>query len=115
MTTATGRGIAHAKAILIGEHFVLDGVAAIALGLPAFTTETHWVHSARPLALDAQSAAKLPPLAMTDTIAMVSAAAQAAGIAATGEVSIVSSVPMGRGLGSSAALAARAQRRWASG
>jgi len=77
---AIGRGIGHAKAILVGEHHVLDGSVALALGLPALQTvvelQTDGVGLVCCGRLDAEGC---PPEALADTGRMLVRAAELAG------------------------------------
>lgn len=114
-----GVGAAHGKAILIGEHWVLAGVPALALALPGWTTTVRWSDDG-PLRLAPGHA--LQPSTADSTLTMLrEACAQMAAIGAaeelgtatdlaTGEVTIASTVPMHRGFGSSAAFAVAALR-----
>ncbi len=105
-------GAAFGKAILIGEHFVLDGAAAIAMPLRAFRTEVTWLHDGSPLTVS--SDATLDDDAARDARTMLSAAAVHSGVAPLGQVAVRSTVPLHRGFGSSAALAVAALRALAS-
>lgn len=114
-----GVGAAHGKAILIGEHWVLAGVPALALALPSWTTQVRWGDEG-PLRLAADS--PLDAEAAASSLTMLRAAcaelAAHAGLAVDvkvellgrGEVAIASTVPMHRGFGSSAAFAVAALR-----
>lgn len=107
-------GTAHAKAILIGEHFVLDGVPAIALSLPGMQTRVRWRDDGAALHLSQRLQAALGP-AQAQTLSMLRLAAELAGAPARGEVDVRSSVPIGRGFGSSGALAVAALRAFGGG
>jgi mevalonate kinase len=108
-TTASGH--AHAKAILVGEHFVLDGATAVAIGLPGFRTEVR-VHRVQPGSLRVHFAPESAPQGTwaDDTRKMLQMACELVGLEGEIEVTIASTVPLGRGLGSSAALAVAAVR-----
>lgn len=106
-TTATGHG--HGKTILIGEHHVMDGARALAIGLPPFRTDvtlTRGEAGALRITLDDDVDVQVAQ----DTQQMFLAAARAAGLTGEIRVHIASTVPMRRGLGSSAALSVAAVR-----
>ncbi len=101
-TTATGHG--HGKTILIGEHHVMDGARALAIGLPPFRTDVTLKRGGTgPLRIVLE--AEVDPIVAEDTRKMFVAAAESAGLDGEVRVHIASTVPMRRGLGSSAALA----------
>ena len=105
----TATAVGHGKTILIGEHHVMDGALALATGLAPFATEVAMSrHADGALRVELQPA--LDPLVADDTRQMLRAAAQSAGLDGELRVSIASTVPMRRGLGSSAALAVAAVR-----
>ncbi len=106
-TRATGHG--NGKTILIGEHHVMDGARALAIGLPPFRTDVTLTRG-EPGDLRVTLLDDVDALVANDTRQMFHAAAQSAGL--TGEIRahIESTVPMRRGLGSSAALAVAAVR-----
>ncbi len=105
--TATGHG--HGKTILIGEHHVMDGARALAIGLPPFRTDVTLTRGA-PGTLHVTLEDDVDPVVANDTRHMFLAAAQAAGLSGEIRARIESTVPMRRGLGSSAALAVAAVR-----
>ena len=104
---ATGHG--HGKTILIGEHHVMDGARALAIGLAPFRTDVTLTRGT-PGALRITLEDAVDALVAQDTRQMFQAAAEAAGLDAEVQVQITSTVPMRRGLGSSAALAVAAVR-----
>ena len=109
MTDARGAG--HGKAILVGEHHVLDGATALAIGLPWFRTDVTLARSgAGPLTLDFDADTDLGGTWAGDTRQMLAKACTLAGLDGQVTVAIRSNVPLGRGLGSSAALAVAAVR-----
>ncbi len=100
-----GAGLGHGKAILVGEHHVMTGATALAIGLPAFRTEvTLRPVAGPPLSLQWPEAGLIEDV-RRDTLAMVTRACQLADVDCALMVSITSTVPIRRGLGSSAALA----------
>lgn len=114
--TGTGHGAAHAKLILFGEHVVLYGNPAIAMPVPALrVTATARRRSGR-VRVDFAGAGPEPALgriAVADldagTIPRLAAAVTCDRFGWSGDgigVEIHSDIPVGRGLGSSAALAA---------
>ena len=106
-TTATGHG--HGKTILIGEHHVMDGARALAIGLPPFRTDVTLTRGAAGT-LKIVLEDDVDALVAEDTCKMFQAALEPAGLDGEVLVHIASSVPMRRGLGSSAALAVAAVR-----
>lgn len=104
---ATGFG--HGKTILIGEHHVMDGALALAVGLAAFRTEVT-LEKVQEGPLEIVISSDVDPHVADDTRRMLVKAAQAAELTGTLRAEIQSSVPMRRGLGSSAALAVAAVR-----
>lgn len=87
-------GLGHAKLILVGEHWVLDGARALAIGLPQMHTQVQLIPSeSDDLPTDAQAAQ------------MLRAALSQVAWQRPLQVTITSNVPIRRGLGSSAALA----------
>ena len=103
-------GVAHAKAILVGEHYVLDGVGAVALSLPGMRTEVRWAEDTGALRLAPNVRTTLGEDASQQTLSMLERVCAATETAPTGEVDVRSSVPIGRGFGSSGALAVAALR-----
>ncbi|MCO4762887.1 MAG: hypothetical protein KC502_15335 [Myxococcales bacterium] len=101
--TAAATGRAFGKIILIGEHFVLDGIDAIAMPLPGFRTEVTWHAKHSPITIDSDMSLSAEALSQTER--MLQAAAIHAGHVPLGHVQIRSTVPLHRGFGSSAALA----------
>lgn len=97
-----GVGSATGKTIVCGEHFVLDGAAALAVALPGLRTRVALTTSEKPEIVSDQ---QLSETQMTATWLMTKLALQTAGITASMRVAVTSSIPIGRGLGSSAALA----------
>lgn len=100
-----GRGQACGKTILLGEHFVVHGVPALALPLTGATTSVRvsrvdagdpWVEAA-PVPLDEAAHAQ--------SLQLVRAAHRALGLdgAPSWRVEVTTRVPVGHGLGSSAA------------
>ena len=96
----TGRGTAHGKAIVCGEHFVLDGAHAVAVGLP--TLETTVQLEATDGVLQLVTEASLSESQRRATQRMIEAAWGSP--PRDLRASIRSSIPIGRGFGSSAAL-----------
>ncbi|MSP90476.1 MAG: hypothetical protein EXR79_01510 [Myxococcales bacterium] len=109
MTEASGYG--HGKAILVGEHHVLDGATAVAIGLPWFRTDvTLGCWGSGPLTVSFEAGTDLGGTWAEDTRKMLTKACTLADVDADVTVAIRSNVPLGRGLGSSAALAVAAVR-----
>ena len=123
-------GDGYGKAILIGEHFVLDGATALATGLPGFVTR---VGLREPVANRTNDAGELTnvvarhnglrmlkpignavtspgPVELQASLRMVEIALARAGAPLTADVVVESTVPLSRGLGSSAAFAVAAVR-----
>ncbi|MBI5608570.1 MAG: hypothetical protein HY902_06790 [Deltaproteobacteria bacterium] len=89
-----GRGLGHAKLILVGEHWVLDGARALAIGLPELHTQVELIPAeSSDIPADAQAAQ------------MLQLALEQVGWHRPLRATIASNVPIRRGLGSSAALA----------
>lgn len=117
--TPVGIGTAHAKTILIGEHAVVYGAPAIALPVHGLATRAE-LHAGGPWALDCdlyRGTVDDAPVAMAPVISAWQQAVRrvAATIAQpdttgrthlTGRLRVASEIPMQRGLGSSAAVAA---------
>lgn len=108
--SVTGNG--HGKAIVVGEHFVMDGAAALVVGLGHLRTDV----TMRRLGPDREALSvkwqgqALAPEIEADTLKMLSRACTLAGAKGAIGVDVTSSVPIRRGLGSSAALAVAALR-----
>lgn len=97
-------GVGFAKTIVCGEHFVLDGAHALAIGLADLkTTATVTTGSGCSGKIDSDAA--LSADQRTATAKMVALAAQQLGLVEPLDVRFVSNIPLGRGLGSSAAMA----------
>ncbi|MGX1810656.1 mevalonate kinase [Nocardia sp. NPDC055321] len=110
-----GHGAAHAKVILFGEHVVLYGNPAIALPVPELTATAAARHRRGPVRIDFTGAGPsatagrmsmskldawtIPRLAVSVTCEHLGVPVEALGI------ELHSEIPVGRGLGSSAALA----------
>ncbi|MGK9148888.1 mevalonate kinase [Plantibacter flavus] len=104
-TAATGRGFAHAKAILLGEHAVVHGRPAIALPVPSLLVEATARRIAGDSVLDTEIS--LGPLDPSDPLG-TSVLETLSHLGASGdgvEVVVRGTLPIGRGLGSSAAAA----------
>lgn len=96
-----GRG--NAKLIAVGEHWVLDGARALAIGLPSLGVEVEL--SAAPDLAGVQIDSPAPEAALQGAAAMAALALQQVGLPVAARVRVASQVPLRRGLGSSAALA----------
>ncbi len=105
--SASGRGLG--KAILSGEHFVLDGATAVAIALPSFRTEVYLELDPHQGSLVLQAPeAELGERDRAQAVAMLQRALTLAGVTGGGRAKITSTVPLRRGFGSSAALAVAA-------
>ncbi|KQQ50397.1 mevalonate kinase [Plantibacter sp. Leaf314] len=104
-TAATGRGFAHAKAILLGEHAVVYGSPAVALPVPSLRVEASARHVAGASVLDTEIS--LGPLDPADPLGttVLETLRHVGGEADGVEVVVRGTLPIGRGLGSSAAAA----------
>lgn len=105
----TGRGVAHAKVILFGEHAVVHGEPAIALPIDALGIHATATHEPGPLTLrsDLYSGplADAPDL-LAAPVAVVHATLDHLGLPrADVAIEVSGDVPHARGLGSSAAVA----------
>ncbi len=87
-------GLGHAKLILVGEHWVLDGARALAIGLPQLHTQVE---------LTPAESDEWPADAQAQQ--MLRSALEQVAWQTPLRASIASNVPIRRGLGSSAALA----------
>jgi mevalonate kinase len=107
------RGTGHGKAILVGEHHVMTGATALAVGLPAFCTtvtlQPSPLQDATTL-IDWPDGAELAEDVRADTLQMIAQACSLAGWQGAAQLAITSTIPIRRGLGSSAALAVAAVR-----
>lgn len=112
--SATGSG--HGKAIVIGEHHVMDGALALAIGLSGFRTDVRLTRCApeQDALLLLWRGETLAAEVEADALRMLTCACERAGVLGAVTANVVSSVPIRRGLGSSAALAVAAVRAaWA--
>ncbi len=116
MASESHHGSGHGKAIVVGEHFVLDGVSAVAISLAGLRTTVQWsTTDEHSVALAAQTAADLDQTTRERTQQMLQRAAELVGIRAGAQVHIDSNICIHRGLGSSAALAvAMVEAAWRS-
>ncbi len=126
---AWGQG--HGKAILVGEHFVLDGATALATGLPGFVTrvglrsvreDDRWTPIAARGSLrfltKSEGFASPPQHTLSApgseelqaSLQMVEMALERAGAPLAADIVVSGNVPLGRGLGSSAAFAVASVR-----
>lgn len=98
-----GAGRGNAKLILVGEHWVLDGARALAIGLPSLAVDVELTLDLTVAGVQVDSPA--PEQALLGAAAMATLALAQVGVAAGARVRVDSQVPLRRGLGSSAALA----------
>lgn len=115
MRFAAALGAGHGKAILAGEHFVLDGTTAVAIPLPAFRTEVRFAANGASagVTLAPSPAADLSQTDRRQAVAMLERALALANVHAGVEATVSSTVPLRRGFGSSAAFAVAAvQAAW---
>lgn len=104
-TATTGRGFAHAKAILLGEHAVVYGAPAIALPIPSLRVEAAARRIDGPSILDTEiSLGPVDPSDPLGTSVLETLSHLGAGPDGV-EVVVRGTLPIGRGLGSSAAAA----------
>lgn len=115
MGSAVARGAGHGKAILAGEHFVLDGATAVAIPLPAFRTEVTLRATAGTCRVTLAPAPGAG-LSQTDRLqaeAMLGRALRLVGFGGAVAAAVSSTVPLRRGFGSSAAFSVAAvQAAW---
>jgi mevalonate kinase len=101
-TAATGRGFAHAKAILLGEHAVVYGSPAVALPVPSLRVEASARHVAGASVLDTEISLgpldPADPLGTTVLETLRHVGAEDDGV----EVVVRGTLPIGRGLGANA-------------
>ncbi len=103
-----GRG--HAKAIVVGEHHVMTGAYALAVALPRLTTQLT-LHRQGNGALQLHWPLEdLPQTAADEARALVLCILTALGVRGRVAIRADCTVPIGRGLGSSAALAVACAR-----
>ncbi len=104
-----GIGTAHAKTILIGEHAVVYGAPAIALPVHGLRARAE-LHAGHLWSLDCDlhhgTVHDAPTTVAPVITAWQQAVGQLASTRATGRLVVTSDIPMQRGLGSSAAVAA---------
>ncbi len=98
-----GAGRGNAKLILVGEHWVLDGARALAIGLPSLAVDVELTLD--PTVAGVQVDSPAPEQALLGAAAMATLALAQVGVATGAQVRVDSQVPLRRGLGSSAALA----------
>lgn len=100
-----GRGHGHAKLILVGEHWVLDGAVAVAIALPSLHTTAQFTdHACGCAAVTYHWPATLAGPATALAMQMANLACEQAGIAPAA-IAVESTIPIQRRMGSSAALA----------
>ncbi len=109
MVPARAQGVGLGKAILAGEHFVLDGTTAVAIALPSFRTKVRLERRVAGAGMElANPDDDLTQSDRAQTLAMLTRALDQANVPAHVSASIQSTVPLRRGFGSSAALAVAA-------
>ncbi|MEU5691851.1 mevalonate kinase [Actinosynnema sp. NPDC020468] len=104
-TASSGVGSAHAKAILLGEHAVLYGSPALALPVPGLTATARATRSADPGDVTFLVTGPAGPAPYPGDGLRQAAAALGGVDGGRTRVLIDSAIPVGRGLGSSAACA----------
>ncbi|WP_047980539.1 mevalonate kinase [Ornithinibacillus contaminans] len=104
-----GIGIAHSKLILIGEHAVVHGQPAIAIPFPLVGVESVIEHKPGSITFDStfyQGPMDSAPLALEGIVNSIHATLQYLGLPKRDMlIRVTSSIPPGKGLGSSASVA----------